>query len=639
MSRHVAPQWGTAGGTPIGAALATGAAALAAEASGLWFRRRTILLSDGMDNSGTPRLPDGTVVTPAAYSADHFPSLADSPTAGIVFHAVSFARDTDTPVLTLEDLVESHDGAQDFTFGTTASGTADVDLRAVFLNLLGDMFPLEQSSLFPVSGASVSVPVEDGVEKAIIVVNSPGGISVSGSGGPVGINGVNSHFSWTILEGALESSYTVDSSAISAGNVTVFYDVSLRSAFGAVAPGIGQPIRLWGELRYQGRRISGARVTATGKLPRGSLGEVLTQALKEGLLEAALKAKLIDREMFEQALAIAAGAQAGKDVPTVRTQLLSALEKLWESGLGTDLRTFRLKEVAPGRYEYDIPASETQNEHTYSFDFSAAGVTPTGTTFRRGRRRSFYLRPTLSPALSTVQSAITSPQTQSVTVVPVNTAGKPVGPGMMPALQFHYADPEGHKRWPLLQTVDNLNGSYSTTVAGEAGRFPEVGLVLGSPTPGNPIILVKGGKRPAREVMVELCLNAIQILDDKDPCVKGSGEVQLFSTVVPAGDRQAAQRRSLPKSGYYQVNEGGKLHLGEVLFRGLVEVGSVLTLSIAARELDWPASLDAHDEYTRYVRRLPVTEGNHHFAPGDEKLDPESLKDWRLWTTMKVTAR
>jgi len=202
----------------------------------------------------------------------------------------------------------------------------------------------------------------------------------------------------------------------------------------------------------------------------------------------------------------------------------------------------------------------------------------------------------------------------------------------------------------FLRTVDGLQGA--TVDADEGGRYklaginPDVyriraeGKALSSEE--TTVVLLKGADAsvdlkldrplPVSGKRVRVILDRIRILNDKDPFIKGKGELRFVTEVTPDADLSRCQVKRLPSTGVYKVSQkAGKndIELGATLFDGIVKNQS-LYIGISGVELDL---FDPDDELARYHREFrgdpQKWAGQYH--PYDEYLDLEDVKDWALW--------
>lgn len=134
------------------------------------------------------------------------------------------------------------------------------------------------------------------------------------------------------------------------------------------------------------------------------------------------------------------------------------------------------------------------------------------------------------------------------------------------------------------------------------------------------------------EDMVKIVVDKIRILNDKDPCIKGKGELTFTTVVVPDNDTERKQVTSLPEKGVYHVgDQPGKndIELGVTVFQGVVKNKS-LSFSISGKEIDL---FDPNDELARYHREFSgdLTDWYGKYYPDDEYLDAEDVGDWAIW--------
>ena len=137
---------------------------------------------------------------------------------------------------------------------------------------------------------------------------------------------------------------------------------------------------------------------------------------------------------------------------------------------------------------------------------------------------------------------------------------------------------------------------------------------------------------PVEGKPVKVILDKIRIMNDRDPCIKGKGELTFTSVVVPDNDASGKQVTRLPGKGVYHVSDKpgeNEIRLEVTLFDGIVKNRS-LSMSISGKEIDF---LDPDDELNRYRRVFsgdPDTWYGQYY-PSDEYLDREDVGDWALW--------
>jgi hypothetical protein len=298
-----------------------------------------------------------------------------------------------------------------------------------------------------------------------------------------------------------------------------------------------------------------------------------------------------------------------------------------------------LNEVAAGRYEIDITATQTEN--AYNFYFRADGFSPDGHHFARDHRLSAVLAPEPNQENSDAALVSTQPVGGKVrwtaTVFPRTVLNKPVGPGLANSyLNFVYLDPADRKKLAPLVTLDHLDGSYSTTfVLAEHEKVPPFGLHGGPLAPEQPAkgaVVVKPRHGKIRRVKVTL--NRVQVLDDHDGIFSGRGELAFDAVVAPNANPHRAVRTRIPEQGLLKLSSKEARDLQVVLYDGFVEADAKLAVTIGGTELDYFLFFQRKEKLARYHRMLPLKSG--HLAPDDELHDPESLSDWKVWYTVEV---
>ena len=135
--------------------------------------------------------------------------------------------------------------------------------------------------------------------------------------------------------------------------------------------------------------------------------------------------------------------------------------------------------------------------------------------------------------------------------------------------------------------------------------------------------------------LIRIVLEKVQILDDKDPCIKGRGEFVFDGWVALNNQRNRRYRVRVPERGHIKISDRpGRniVELDRVIFEGYVGVNDDLALILMPEEQD----LFSHDDrLVRYQRRFhsPPESWVGSYAPGDEPAgsDPEAMTDWRVW--------
>jgi hypothetical protein len=137
---------------------------------------------------------------------------------------------------------------------------------------------------------------------------------------------------------------------------------------------------------------------------------------------------------------------------------------------------------------------------------------------------------------------------------------------------------------------------------------------------------------PGGEQRVKVILDKIRIMNDRDPCLKGKGELTFTAAVVPDNDNSRKQLTRLPKQGFFKISDRpgeNELRLEISLFDGVVK-SNTLEISITGKEIDF---FDPDDELNRYHRIFSGDSETWYgqYYPTDEYLDREDVGDWALW--------
>lgn len=632
------------GGTPIGQALVDAKNELA---TGAWRRRHVVLLSDGMDNQGSP-----TIEAVGTDPATHLPRLSDSASGGVIVHTFSYALDGESDVYNLSSLATSHNGV--FLASTPDPQALDPELlRERFLNILAQVVPIELQTN---SAGDATFTVDPGVERVIFVAPGAGALSASGPAGDA-TNAANTvgGLMWASADDPAPGTWTV-SGAAATEKIFAILDVSLRMRVEVEPHGLGQPVRLRAHIHNRGTPVKGADVRVALRRPGESIGEVITSFVRRrgltratltrrdpSLLHAELGPMLMAAQPTGQPIA-AATVAAGVSTQTGDTQalqrlLLQAAEEARNLPFQYAGHSIALTEGADGVYEGTVPASLTQEEGVYDFHFRAEGLTPSGHAFKRNQRRSSTLEPIPHPA-SSPSSIAEAPSRNgtltTVTVFPHSITGRPLGPGMGNVLGFHFANPTDRAKRPPPVTIDNLDGTYSTRIElAKRDALPPVALTFGRPAPDlSNGILVKPSQRVS---YVRVTLERLQVLDDKDPCWAGAGELVFDSVVAPNGNPARAVRTRLPPDGVIRAESGKVVFIAKPIYEGWVEEDARLSIGIGGRELDSLLFFRREEKLARYYREVEITRGSRSFTPNDETADPEALRDWKLWYRVEVS--
>ncbi len=625
------------GGTPIGQALVDAAGRFTA---GAWRRRHMFLLSDGMSNQGAPPFGD-VFANPAAY----LPSIAESANAGITLHAVSYTLPAETSVVSLSALV-SHYGGE---FHGTGAEKIDLDpnaLREMYLNVLSDIIPVDRAEI-----PAGSTLVEDGLDRVIFVATTNTPINAVNAdaakaalpGGSTTSAGQGSGYSWAIADSPLEGTWNVTAPAGAA--TFALYDLSLRMRTSVTAPGLGQPIRVAARLTFKGAPVCGADLVVALRGPGESAGELTTKFAQRGGLVKAVRRGTLSTSVLTSGLTsthVAVRREAAQILEadkSVRRQLVDAAEEARNLGLQLVGHSLSLQEVEPGLYVAEFPASMTAEEGLYSFRVRGHGLTPSGKPFVRDCRSSVVLAPVPDPKHSETSlvksAALGGKVTWTANVLPRTATGRPVGPGMGADLVFMYVEPKDRKALPALTTVDHLDGTYGVQVdLDEKLAAPSIGLYYLPVGAAAPAVVVKD-QHAVRKVKVTL--DRIQVLDDKDPCLMGKGELEFDAIVAPNANPHRAVRTRIPEKGALELSSGEAKDVRLVIFEGLVEEDATLSVTVGGKELDWLLFFEREEKLARYHRVLELSKGSQSLVPGDERIDAESMSDWKLWYTVDVS--
>lgn len=180
-------------------------------------------------------------------------------------------------------------------------------------------------------------------------------------------------------------------------------------------------------------------------------------------------------------------------------------------------------------------------------------------------------------------------------------------------------------RWyPVLRRRVETIRARAQALAEAAGLVWEDPTVWVDPDdPKNP--------RPLAGEKVRVVLEKIQILEDRDPWIKGPGEIRFKARVRTESNGGIEQSVRLPEAGVFKISDKpgrNVLELNKVLFTGYAT--DDLRIEVVAVELDTFDPDDTIGKYTRIFSGDPATWLNH-YGPGDEAIDPEDAGAWRLW--------
>lgn len=182
-----------------------------------------------------------------------------------------------------------------------------------------------------------------------------------------------------------------------------------------------------------------------------------------------------------------------------------------------------------------------------------------------------------------------------------------------------------HHRWhPVLaRRVETIRARAQALAeaAGIAWEDPTVWTDLADPATPHPL----AGRR------IRVVLEQMQILDDRDPWLKGKGEFRFRARVTSANNGGLDETTLLPTQGHLHVSDRpgeNIIALEQEIFRGYV--ADDLRIEVTGVELD---TFDPDDLVGKYTRLFcgNVERWLGAYGPGDETIDPEEMLSWRLW--------
>ncbi len=627
------------GGTPIGDALLNADSQFTPSQ---WRRRTVVLLTDGKHNSGTADL-NASDLSNTTFPHDPATAAKD---ARITLHNIQYLQSGGGPSFNafLNQVQQDSLGTFHDTSPDTDPLASDL-LFEKYLDVLSDMMPVDKMDVV----GTTNIPAEPGLDRAVFIATNEdataGALTVQRSGTNFPSANSGNGFTWVIVDEP-SGDWTVTATPGGA-DVFVLYDLSLRFECGAEPAMVGEPIKLWATLMNRGRPVSGADVRLGARIPDESRGDVITRFIRDGGLKKALARGQISPLLMQQMRAAAFGTpldiSAKVDVPDLQGELLKLAEAQRNLELQYKGSTGVFQEVSPGRYEYTVAAQESENEYSRNFYIRADGTLPSGDRFARDRQFSVSLLPEPSPENTQVAvsagPSIQGQVTWTINVVPQTAAKKPLGPGLLPYLFFQYIDPDLRKKLAPLPVFDNLDGSYRTTIVTKEGDKPpalELRTTTHKPGQKTGSVPIDPDRLTPEFKKVRVILEKVQVLDDKDP-LWGAGELVFHTNVAPNGSPARAVQMRLPPKDYYSVSSGRTVETAQPIFEGVLEKDASLVISITGEELDWPQCLNHNDKLARYVRSIPIPKNTTKYTPDDEKNDPESLADWKVWYTVEVS--
>ncbi|HYU34803.1 MAG TPA: hypothetical protein VEW48_21855, partial [Thermoanaerobaculia bacterium] len=184
--------------------------------------------------------------------------------------------------------------------------------------------------------------------------------------------------------------------------------------------------------------------------------------------------------------------------------------------------------------------------------------------------------------------------------------------------------PRGNRWRPVLERRVETIRARARALAESAGLPWEDPTVWIDPNdPGRP--------RPLAGPKIRVVLEKIQILEDRDPWIKGRGEIQFACRVFTSDNGGNESQTRLPQTGVFKISDRpgrNVVELNKVIFSGHAE--NDLAVEILAMERD---KFDPDDSVGKYTRLFcaPAESWFGNYVPGDEPVDPESAPAWRIW--------
>lgn len=614
------------GGTPIGEGVLKSRTALLASPAE-WRRRVVFLMTDGKENRGTTLaaiLADGAIAKPVAGS----PQPAD-----LIVHGITFGSSADTDEPLISDFSSQFGGLFRSTATFAGSPTDPGELILAFADMLVDSIPSVNRATSGLIAAGTMVPVEDGVSRAVFVLDEENPAATleyradSGSAwGPTGA---------TANDGGGITYFTVDAPSAgeyrlvsASGSYLALYDLRLRADFSVEgADEVGATLTLRARITDGGAPVTDATVVANVTTPGYSEGELIgrwAKVSKARYIKA--KRKLKERPSLLRApYAVKLGKSRSADDHSARFDRVRTAASFFDMPVHVRAADpgIVLSHVGDGVYEADF--ANTSNEGAYGFAFEARGSTLAGNPFSRGYSVARVLEPVPDADLSTFEWFQIDPKQWVLTVKPVQRSGHPVGPGQTLSVVLGDGKPVTLK--------SQLDGRY----------IAKVGLDPKQPIPKLTLVDRRGRETPLTGASpgscghrVRITLEAVQI-DDLD----GDDDAKLaFAAVVaPNGDRARAKTTRLP---IVRAKLGKKVEIGELVYDGIVTDPSSLVIGLSGSEVELRSYLAERPKdgkrLARYLRRLTgsVASWAGDYEPRDECPDPEELEDWKVWYRVEV---
>jgi hypothetical protein len=662
LSGEVSPR----GGAALGDALLTAHAAFGKEGSKR-RRRHIVVLTDSTDIGITRPLVD--------IGPKLLPTTEADPAFGVTVHHVAYGLPAEAQSVDLHALSRVYGGQ----FHDSASDLDPLDpgeLHTMFLSVLADVLPLQRTEA---RGASC-VAIEDGVQRAIFVALGQG--QLCATNGYQSTTGTRSSgaFSYATVEQPDAGIWAISEQPPGA-RVIVLLESTLRMRSGVEQHGLGKPITVWAELHHGLAPISGANVRANASLPAESLGELLTSFAQSGELIRASRCRHVEPHLLEagggllataRALRVVSPAPAPRNAAEARPdpdthdlgprdeprapqrELLDSVERARNLPFQSRRQQLHLNEVRPGRYEAQLPAADAQHEGAYTFRLRADGTTPDGLQFARDQRLSTVLAPVPDPERTVGWVVRDGDQRHSqdgmqhwiATFLPRTRLDKPVGPGLIRNLSVHYADDceDGTTR-PLLQTHDNLDGTYSARFETREVSTPPALALHYRIAGGGPALasaVLRGPNKLGKRVRVTL--NEVRVPDLADACLvpdkksQDTGKLHFDVIVAVNGNPNRATRTHVSKAWSSGQETRREIETSEHVFDGFVEQGAALDIAIGEPGFDWMQLFNGRPLTMRYrqIIRLVEHEDRSHAVALFEEPDQPGRQLWKVWLTVDV---
>jgi hypothetical protein len=136
-----------------------------------------------------------------------------------------------------------------------------------------------------------------------------------------------------------------------------------------------------------------------------------------------------------------------------------------------------------------------------------------------------------------------------------------------------------------------------------------------------------GVEQPVRGAKIRVVLEELLVVDDRDPSLKGAGEIDLDVLVRSENNGGSERRTRLPADGHFALASQERLEIEETVFEGFVE--DDLGIRINAMERD---TFDPDDNLGSYTRTFSCAAETWlgRYEPGDELVDPENVGYWQV---------